>query len=75
MNVDIPVLPAQSTGLNCTPQGAPRKTSQLEKSHVQVLGFFRDYNFFFKNKPNQTKKSKKLPHSKHALISKHKHCQ
>lgn len=31
MNVDIPVLPAQSTGLNCTPQGAPRKTSQLEK--------------------------------------------
>lgn len=48
MNVDIPVLPAQSTGLNCTPQGAPRKTSQLEKSHVQVLGFFRDYNFFFK---------------------------
>lgn len=41
MNVDIPVLPAQSTRLNCTPQGAPRKTSQLEKSHVQLLGFFR----------------------------------
>lgn len=31
MNVDIPVPPAQSTGLSCTPQGAPRKTSQLEK--------------------------------------------
>lgn len=46
MNVDIPVLPAQSTGLNCTPQGAPRKTSKLEnKCHVQVLGFFREYNF------------------------------
>lgn len=58
MNVDIPVLPAQSTGLNCTPQGAPRKTSQLEKSHVQVLGFFRD-RFFLKKKKKEFQKQTK----------------
>lgn len=59
MNVDIPVLPAQSTGLNCTPQGAPRKTSQLEKSHVQVLGFFRD-SFFLKKKKFQKQTKHKI---------------
>lgn len=71
MNVDIPVLPAQSTRLNCTPQGAPRKTSQLEKSHVQLLGFFRlqllKKKKIQKNPPNQ--KLKQLPSSYHVLIT------